>query len=120
MKTLLLVLFLVLVVNACTSAEKVKCLAAAAGCGIVCACDFPACECCPACIACVTATVADCCNCLFPGWSGCNYKLNNLTERGNACASCQCTGGAGQICCPDGQMATCKCVNNYNPFCACV
>ena len=63
----------------CTSADKVKCLAAAAGCGATCVCDLPVCECCVICLSCVTATVADCCECLFPGWSGCTDAAVNQT-----------------------------------------
>ena len=136
MKFLLLVCLVILAVRSCTTAEKVKCLAAAAGCGAICVCDFPVCECCPACIACVTASVADCCDCLFPGWSGCTYEnktkviippLKNSTitamcqtiiKNGQACASAQCIMSSGQICCDNGHMATCNCNNGYaNCFC---
>ena len=167
----------------CTIADKVKCTAAMVGCGAICICDIPACECCVPCMACVTATVADCCDCLFPGWSGCSAKLwknmtyikpqgeiktplcrdtcsmylendkhssiccakdqtakcdnidkchctneipvfNNKTkikECQEACASCMCPEGAGQICCPAGKMATCRCSAVIGqPLCACV
>lgn len=68
--------------QACSTAEKIKCSALAAGCGAACVCDFPVCECCPACIACITATGADCCDCLFPGWSGCSdQKTMNLSKQ---------------------------------------
>ncbi len=78
---ILFFLLLISVTNACTRAEKVKCVAAAAGCGAICACDFPVCECCIPCLACITATVADCCECLFPGWSGCtDYVTSNIVK----------------------------------------
>lgn len=68
---LLLILFFSFAFSACTKADKVKCMAASVGCGALCACDFPVCECCVGCVACVTATSADCCECLFPDWDGC-------------------------------------------------
>lgn len=98
--------------TSCTTAKKVECVAAALGCGTICICDFPACECCAGCLACVTATSANCCECLFPGWSGCNY-INPPKNSTGACASARCYNSAGQICCPDGQMATCQCMNGY-------
>lgn len=119
---ILLVLACVVLARAqgCTPADKVKCDAAAAGCGATCACDLPVCECCIPCIACVTASVADCCDCLFPGWSECGSEsLNNTiiaiqTAKKLATATCYyggapysygaCIGGVGshQICCNDG------------------
>lgn len=74
MKVLLIFLICIAVAYGCTTAEKVKCVAAAAGCGTICVCDVPVCECCAACLACVVATTADCCDCLFPSWSGCYNK----------------------------------------------
>src|SRR5271154_2986846 len=68
-----------IVAQQCSAAKIVECVAAAAGCGTVCVCDFPACECCIGCLACVTATVANCCECLFPGWSECSSDRENNT-----------------------------------------
>ena len=77
MKLILLLIFTVFVYQAfanCPTSKKISCAAAMVGCASVCACDIPVCECCPGCIACVSATVADCCECLFPCWSGCTDK----------------------------------------------
>jgi len=120
--SLLLSLF-VIKINACTTMEKVKCTAAYVGCGAICACDIPACECCVPCLACVTATSADCCECLFPGWSGCSNmllmaKIKNATIKGPAsCASTVCCNGAQHIsrCCESNQTADCRCGTSYHP-----
>ena len=82
MKVILLGLLLCIALcNGCSTKKKIECTAAYVGCGTVCGCDVPVCECCVACLACITATTADCCECLFPGWSGCNDKiLLNKTE----------------------------------------
>lgn len=119
----LLSLFLI-VTNACSVAEKVKCTAAAIGCGAICACDFPACECCVPCLACVTATVADCCDCLFPGWDMCKNKMlmaqiNNATKRvggSPSCSSLMCCNGAQHIsiCCETNHTAQCRC--GFSPY----
>lgn len=76
MKLIILILIFCVsaVLSSCPTTKKVSCAAAMVGCGTTCVCDFPACECCPLCLACVTATAADCCECLFPGWSGCTDK----------------------------------------------
>jgi len=117
----ILVLLLVAIVSACTTAEKVKCVAAAFGCGTLCLCDIPVCECCPACLACVTATAADCCDCLFPGWSGCTFRQNQTVANTatEACTSIKCLTGSAQICCPVGRYATCQC-GERAPYCSCV
>lgn len=57
--------------DACSDEKKLECGALFIGCGTVCVCDLPLCECCVACIACVTASAAGCCECLFPQWSEC-------------------------------------------------
>lgn len=67
--------FLANLVDSCSTKDKIKCGALAAGCGAACVCTIPACECCPLCLACIVAMGADCCECLFMGWSGCSDKL---------------------------------------------
>jgi len=91
----------------CSMSKKVSCVAAMTGCGGTCICDLPVCECCPVCLACVTATVADCCECLFPTWSGCTdeklmSKVNHLSKSlTNQTASdpCVCYVGGGKYSC---------------------
>lgn len=118
---LLAFIFSLFVVNiaGCTLAEKIKCAAAAAGCGATCVCDIPACECCPVCIACVTATVADCCDCLFPSWSGCYSLVKNTTYIKpkvevktttcyDTCSSISDDTTNSAICCPKNKTAKCS------------
>lgn len=107
-------IILISITSACTTAEKVKCLAAATGCGLACLCDIPVCECCPACLLCVTATAADCCDCLFPGWSGCNN--NNATYK---CSNIRCNGIFESVCCPRNQRAICECSIHGESICRC-
>ena len=132
----MLIFFLVLiVVDACTTAEKIKCSAALIGCGAICVCDVPACECCVPCLACVTATAADCCDCLFPGWSGCSSIQFNKTVIGfdkikmininrvktsNHCSYTECGGRNETICCPDTHKAICECSKPNNSVCSCI
>ncbi len=63
-----------IVTSACSDEKKLECGAVFIGCGTICVCDMPACECCIACMACVTATIANCCECLFPQWDKCDDK----------------------------------------------
>jgi hypothetical protein len=70
--------------NACSTVKKIACVSAMVGCGTICLCDIPACECCVGCLACVSATTADCCECLFPSWSGCNDQLNQTIGEADA------------------------------------
>ena len=74
---MLLLLINILIIQACSPAKKVECFAAFGGCGAICACDFPLCECCVPCLMCVTASVADCCECLFPLWDKCNDQTKD-------------------------------------------
>lgn len=120
-------------VDACSTADKIKCSAAMLGCGATCICTIPACECCPVCLACVTATVADCCDCLFPGWSGC-YSFNKTgisfdkikmldikkIKLATHCSYTECGGRNETICCPETHKAVCKCSQPNNSVCQCI
>lgn len=118
--------------------DKAKCIIISAECGAICACDFPSCECCPECMLCVSKVLGDCCDCLFPGWSGCNdinitlstintinkiNKINTITTKTNTCQdSCTkmcCTAGCGSICCPEGKSAICDCNYQNQAECYC-
>lgn len=116
MKFTFALLCLIIIAQGCTNADKVKCVAAMVGCGAICGCDIPVCECCPECLACVTATVADCCDCLFPGWSGCTDTRPTLT-----CARTICYDKNQSICCSEDKSATCACPKqDYgNSTCTC-
>ena|SRR4029079_6720358 len=125
-------LFLILLFTigeACSTANKIKCGALAAGCGATCLCDFPVCECCPLCLACIVASGADCCECLFGGWSGCSdhkmiaFVKNQSKKLGeNGCYlngqlySCGILWG-GQECC-NGRWHTCP-YGKICPYCPC-
>ena len=126
---LILFLHVFYVMSNCPTSKKISCAAAMVGCGITCTCDIPVCECCPACIACVTATVANCCECLFPNWSGCTDKklmteINQYSKLfvNKTIGSCECYMGQGpdpcgtitygQICC---NSRWCPCNPNTSP-----
>jgi hypothetical protein len=116
---MILLLLLIVIVSACTTAEKIKCVAAAMGCDTLCLCDFPTCECCPACLACVTATAAVCCDCLFPGWSGCQFRQNQtISSAQESCTNVKCLSGSASVCCPTDQWASCSCMER-GPHCGC-
>lgn len=72
-KLLIVSLFLVAAVSGHCTIEKIKeCVDAAVKCGHKCDCLPVICDCCAKCIECVAQTAVDCCDCLFPHWSGCH------------------------------------------------
>lgn len=61
------------------TAQCSECAAATAFCGLICSCDFPACECCPECAACIGEhgeEWEDCCHC----FGLCHNEDNDLDE----------------------------------------
>ena len=64
----------------CPAVKMTACVSAAATCGETCVCDVPACECCPLCLACVVGIAGNCCDCLFPGWSGCTWGSEHVSN----------------------------------------
>ena len=77
----LLLSLLITFTSSCSALKKIQCTAVAVKCGSVCLCSFPVCACCIPCVACVTAASANCCNCLFPEWYGCNTtEISNLIK----------------------------------------
>lgn len=64
--------------NTCSWRQYENCIGAALNCGNLCDCNITSCNCCLPCIICVTTMFANCCPCLFPGWSACN---NNAVIR---------------------------------------
>lgn len=112
---LFIVIFSVLAYANCPVSKKISCAAAMVGCGTVCACDIPVCECCPGCLACVST--ADCCDCLFPNWSGCtedSKMFNNQTNIKVDTGDCVCYLGQGRYSCGAGSA----CNPNVSP-CQC-
>ena len=57
----------------CSFTEKVQCTAAAAGCSTKCISDFPESAKYEDCVACVSVITSNCCKCVFPNWTGCDY-----------------------------------------------
>lgn len=81
----ILILNLCIIVTAeskCSIMEKVQCTAAAAGCSTKCISDFPESAKYEDCVICVSFITSNCCKCVFPNWTGCNYakSLNILPK----------------------------------------
>lgn len=127
----LILFFLISIVFACSDADKVKCDSMPNNCENLCTCDQLANECNIPCIACIiAATNNDCCDCLFPKWSG--YTNSNTTKyirhlstkfqngtvlhvsaKGEICITRECMGSTGGICCQPGHPAICTCNRAY-------
>ena len=56
-----LIIICIAVVHAC---DKALCGVTVAKCALICACDFPECECCPECFECMGPLVEACCDCV--------------------------------------------------------
>jgi hypothetical protein len=70
----------------------------------------------------VSATVADCCDCLFPHWNGCNsfnHTLMEPTQKTRSCSEINCENTPGKICCNSTSTANCQCDENGHAKCNC-
>ncbi len=76
MHTYILLSLLISVTLSCSALKKIQCSTAALKCGTLCLIpNIP-------CIVCVTATSANCCDCMFPDWYGCNTtEITNLAKQ---------------------------------------